>query len=188
MTLSTTPPADRPGFLARWSQRKLQAERAERAEAAAEPPVASPALSPPPPAAPPAPPAGTAAATAVVEPAPPTRAELDALDHSADLSRFIARGVDEDLRRAALRKLFADPRFNVMDGLDVYIDDYNAPSPIPSAMLLRLQQAAALGFAAVDGVQPPPAPSRTADAVPDEAASDAKRAAQDRIETPPEPT
>ena len=32
--------------------------------------------------------------------------------------------VDESLKRQALRKLFADPRFNVMDGLDVYIDDY----------------------------------------------------------------
>ena len=41
----------------------------------------------------------------------------------------------EDVRRAALKKLFSDPRFNVMDGLDVYIDDYSKTEPIPPEML-----------------------------------------------------
>ena len=181
MTMSTTPPANRSGgFLARWSRRKLHGGMTE---AAALQPVAPPAIAPVPPASP----AGTAAAVPAAEP-PPTRAELDALDSGADLTRFIARGVDEDLRRAALRKLFADPQFNVMDGLDVYIDDYNAPSPMPPAVLRRLQQAAALGVAAVDGAQQTPEPPRAADAVPDEGAADAKHAEQDRVETPPEPT
>jgi Protein of unknown function (DUF3306) len=43
--------------------------------------------------------------------------------------------VDEGTRRAALRKLFADPHFNQMDGLDTYIDDYSQPDPIPAAVL-----------------------------------------------------
>ena len=30
-----------------------------------------------------------------------------------------------------MKKLFADPHYNVMDGLDVYIDDYSKPDPIP---------------------------------------------------------
>jgi hypothetical protein len=33
------------------------------------------------------------------------------------------------VRNAALKKLFTDPHFNVMDGLDVYIDDYGKPDP-----------------------------------------------------------
>ena len=34
-----------------------------------------------------------------------------------------------------MKKLFADPHFNVMDGLDIYIDDYSKADPIPEAML-----------------------------------------------------
>ena len=45
------------------------------------------------------------------------------------------------VRRAALKKLFSDPHFNVMDGLDVYIDDYSKTEPIPAAMLAGLRQA-----------------------------------------------
>ena len=30
-----------------------------------------------------------------------------------------------------MKKLFSDPHFNVMDGLDTYIDDYGKPDPIP---------------------------------------------------------
>ncbi len=49
--------------------------------------------------------------------------------------------MDERLRQAALRGLFKDPHFNVMDGLDTYIDDYSLADPIPEAMLRRLNQA-----------------------------------------------
>ena len=38
-------------------------------------------------------------------------------------------------------KLFSDPRFNVMDGLDVYIDDYTKGDPIPPELLARLEHA-----------------------------------------------
>ena len=38
--------------------------------------------------------------------------------------------VDPALKRAALKKLVSDPRFNVMDGLDVYIDDYTKFEPL----------------------------------------------------------
>ena len=40
-----------------------------------------------------------------------------------------------------MKKLFADPHFNVMDGLDTYIDDYAKPDPIPPAMLRQLASA-----------------------------------------------
>jgi hypothetical protein len=43
------------------------------------------------------------------------------------------------VRRSALKKLFQDPHFNVMDGLDTYIGDYNTPDPLPDSMLKELQ-------------------------------------------------
>jgi hypothetical protein len=49
--------------------------------------------------------------------------------------------VEEGVKRAALKKLFSDPRFNVMDGLDTYIDDYSKDDPIPQAMLAQLEHA-----------------------------------------------
>jgi len=49
-------------------------------------------------------------------------------------------GVDEDVKRAAIKKLFTDPHFNVMDGLDVYIDDYTNFEPLPADMLARLRR------------------------------------------------
>jgi hypothetical protein len=45
------------------------------------------------------------------------------------------------VRNAALKKLFADPHFNLMDGLDVYIDDYSKPDPLPPEMLAQLASA-----------------------------------------------
>ena len=54
---------------------------------------------------------------------------------------FFDPQVDEKLRRNALKGLFKDPHFNVMDGLDTYIDDYSIADPIPEAMLRRLNQA-----------------------------------------------
>jgi hypothetical protein len=38
-----------------------------------------------------------------------------------------------------------DPRFNVMDGLDVYIDDYSKPDPIPEEWLGQLNMLKRLG-------------------------------------------
>jgi hypothetical protein len=40
-----------------------------------------------------------------------------------------------------MKKLFADPHFNVMDRMDVYIDDYGQPDPIPQAMLRQMVSA-----------------------------------------------
>ena len=40
-----------------------------------------------------------------------------------------------------MKKLFADPHFNVMDRMDIYIDDYSKPDPIPAAMMRQLASA-----------------------------------------------
>ncbi|MDX1594220.1 MAG: DUF3306 domain-containing protein [Gammaproteobacteria bacterium] len=49
---------------------------------------------------------------------------LESLDADSDFSQFLAEGVSDALRRAALRKLFRLPEFNVLDGLNDYDDDY----------------------------------------------------------------
>jgi hypothetical protein len=131
-------------FLARWSRRK--AEVREGRPVAAEPPAALqvPRVAKPEVAAP------APAPTLHAEPAepPPTLADVEQLDtKSGDFTRFVRPSVDPDVKNAALRKLFhADPHFNVMDGLDVYIDDYSQPDPLPANMLRKMAQAQFLGL------------------------------------------
>jgi hypothetical protein len=72
---------------------------------------------------------------------PPTLEDVAALGHDADFTRFVKPGVDETVRRSAMKKLFTDPHFNVMDGLDIYIGDYNTFEPLPPAMLAMLLHA-----------------------------------------------
>ena len=139
--MSAPSPPDDSGFLSRWSRRKLQAEADSSLAAGPVVPVPERAVEPTVPTASPPVPAPVAD-----EPPPPTLDELALLDYSADLTRFIAKGVDEGVRRAALRKLFADPQFNVMDGLDTYIDDYNTASPVPPGLLARLKLTPNLGL------------------------------------------
>ncbi|SDC23314.1 Protein of unknown function [Cupriavidus sp. YR651] len=82
---------------------------------------------------------------------PPTLADVALLQPGDNIARFVARGVDETVKRAALKTLFADPHFNVMDGLDTYIDDYGKPDPIPPEVLRQLRQSETLGlFAPLD--------------------------------------
>jgi hypothetical protein len=105
-------------FFSRWSRRKAQEPAAlEPAPAPAAPKEPAPELP------------------------PPTLEEVAALSHDADFSRFVKPGVDETVRRSAMKKLFTDPHFNVMDGLDIYIGDYNTFEPIPPAMLAMLAHA-----------------------------------------------
>jgi hypothetical protein len=49
------------------------------------------------------------------------------------------------VKRQALKTLFQDPRFNVMDGLDVYIGDYSVEDPLPDGWLEKMSQMAHLG-------------------------------------------
>ncbi len=71
---------------------------------------------------------------------------LDSLTPQSDFRPFMQAGVDAATRNAALAKLFRDPHFNVMDGLDVYIDDYNQSEPIPPTMLAKLRQLHSIGL------------------------------------------
>lgn len=145
------------GFLGRWSRRKLDARDGRPspeelpAAAAAREPVAPvlPALAADPAsdgrvAQPPALAAPVPDPAADEPPPPPTMEDVQALTAQSDFSRFAARDVAADVKNAALKKLFADPRYNVMDGMDVYIGDYSKPDPLPESMLRQLASASFL--------------------------------------------
>lgn len=69
---------------------------------------------------------------------------IESLNRDSDFTGFMKRDVDPALQRAALRKLFSDPHFNVMDGLDTYIDDYTKPDPISPDVFAQLAHARAI--------------------------------------------
>lgn len=56
----------------------------------------------------------------------------------SEYADFMKPEVSPQTQRAALKKLFADPHFNQMDGLDVYIDDYGKFEPMPAAVATSL--------------------------------------------------
>jgi hypothetical protein len=117
-------------FLARWSARKRAALRDVQAAPAdaASAPVAVPRD------------AGQGAAVSPSAEPPDALPPVDSLTLASDFAPFMQPTVDDSLKRAALRKLFADPHFNVMDGLDVYIDDYSKPDPISPDIVAQLMQ------------------------------------------------
>lgn len=119
-------------FLTRWSRRKLAsaAERNPAAETQPAGPAAPPAAVTPPN----VPPSGAT-------PLPP----VESLTPDSDFAPFLREGVEEQLKRRALKTLFQDPRFNVMDGMDVYIDDFSKPDPLPDGWLEKMSQVARLG-------------------------------------------
>jgi len=135
-------PVKTPGdetFLSRWSRRKHAVAR-EVAAPAGVPATAEPGAH--------AVPASSTspAAPATETPLPP----VESLTFESDFTPFLRPGVAADVRQSALRTLLRDPRFNVMDGLDVYIDDYTKPSPVTEAMLASLEHAKQVFHSAVD--------------------------------------
>ena len=67
--------------------------------------------------------------------------DVQQLTPESDYANFMARDVAPDVKNAAMKKLFSDPHFNVMDRMDVYIDDYSQPDPLPAAMLRQMASA-----------------------------------------------
>jgi hypothetical protein len=102
---------DRDDFLRRWSRRKQDAAAQAKAPAP-QAPTADPA---------------------------PKLPSIDSLTFESDFKDFMHAKVEDSVKRAALKKLFADPRFNVIDYMDVYIDDYTNLEGIPPEMLARLE-------------------------------------------------
>jgi len=125
-----------PFSLKRWSRRKLEAAHAPDQSPPTPPAVAVTT--------------GNASATAaqtsdassrnaVAFPSPDLPA-VESLTLESDFSAFLQPKVDEALKRQALKKLFSDPHFNVMDGLDTYIDDYSLPDPISADVVRDMVQ------------------------------------------------
>lgn len=76
----------------------------------------------------------------------PTLQDVQALTPESDFKPYLNKCVEPQVRNAAMKKLFADPRYNVMDRLDTYIDDYSQPDPIPESMLRKMVSAQFLGL------------------------------------------
>ena len=91
--------------------------------------------------------------------------ELPSLDSlqglQSDYLDFMQPKVTQQLKRAALKKLFADPHFNVIDRFEAYSEDYTQADPIPAAMLRGLNQAKGLLFPHDDPKQDAPKPGET---------------------------
>ena len=124
------------GFLNRWSQRK---QDVREGKALAEPVIAPPATTPVQPN--PNPVEKTTDVAQATAPELPTLADAQQLTPASDFKPFMVRGVAADVKNAAMKKLFTDPHFNVMDRLDTYIDDYSISDPIPEAMLRKMVSA-----------------------------------------------
>lgn len=110
------------GFLSRWSRRKRVGGAAPVVDAPAEPSAATPAQG-----------EGTEATPETPETlergdqTPADLPDIDSLDKDSDYTVFLKKGVPEELKTLALRKLWrSDPVFAWIDGLDDYDENYRA--------------------------------------------------------------
>lgn len=135
-------------FFSRWSRRKqgldqsaapqTESEATRRVASAVVPTPARTDGQPQPHAADRLAPGAPAPIPDASEPPLPTMADVQELTPSSDYQSFMRQGVPGEVRNAAMKKLFTDPHFNVMDGLDIYIGDYNTPDPLPAGMLEKM--------------------------------------------------
>lgn len=134
---------DQDRFLSRWSRLKKEARQTEE-----KPPQAEANAAPPPAVEPSAPVNDSPSQPVMTSPAAvPQLPPLDTLKGLAsEYSEFLKPGVDEGLRRSALKKLFADPYFETFERFEAYCEDYTQGEPIPAAMLRTLEHAKGLLF------------------------------------------
>jgi hypothetical protein len=109
------------------------------------------------------------------------------LTRESDYGAFVAPRVAPDVRNAALKKLFTDPHFNVMDGLDTYIDDYGKPDPLPPGMLRQMVQSQLLGLFDDEVQDPAEDPAKDPSAAPRQAAAPANVPTLPPLPDPPAP-
>jgi hypothetical protein len=125
-------------FFSRWSRRKQEAAKGLPLQEPEQP--ATPAIKAPTPSA--SIPVAHDASEPVAQVEPlPTLEDAQALTPQSEFGAFMRQGVPAEVRNLAVKKLFADPHFNVMDGLDIYIGDYNTPDPLPVGMLQKMASA-----------------------------------------------
>jgi len=107
---------DKEAFLSRWSRLKLDQAR--------EAPLPEEKKEVPAPALPP----------------------MESLTPESDFAPFMHPKVADALRRVALKKLFADPHFNVPDLNEAYSGDWTGGDPISEELLMTLNQARTVLF------------------------------------------
>lgn len=139
------------GFLGRWARRKndaLQGKPLDEPQSVSAPPAGfKPETGKAPPAQTTSKLVPESAPTLAPEAKPDEPVKQLSLDDVKDLTKdsdykpFMSRGVEPGVRNAAMKKLFSDPHFNVMDRLDIYIDDYSQPDPLPLSMLRQMASA-----------------------------------------------
>ena len=110
---------DKEKFLSRWSRLKRENETklAEKKEESASNETPAPVLPP-----------------------------VEKLTPESDFTGFMHPKVEDALRRAALKKLFSDPHFNVPDPYEPFSGDWTGGEPISEEMLATLNQARTLLF------------------------------------------
>ncbi|TAG24259.1 MAG: DUF3306 domain-containing protein [Burkholderiales bacterium] len=144
--------SDDSGFLSRWSQRK-QALRKGEALAEPEKPKIEAVLDQKPVI------AGINTAQSApdlvvsqepvqqeIKPPAPTMQDVHQLTPQSDFKPFMRTDVAPEVKNAAMKQLFKDPHFNVMDMMDTYVDDYSKPDPLPPEMLRKMAVTQFLGF------------------------------------------
>jgi hypothetical protein len=184
------------GFLGRWARRKHEAAQGKALDEPVKPsPQPSPASGRGSQAAvssqlatgsqllteqvggtPPLPPAAEGRGEGVASKPMPTLDDVKGLTRQSDFSAFMARGVDPEVKNAAMKKLFTDPHYNVMDRLDIYIDDYSKPDPLPLSMLRQMASAKFLNLFEEDPKKQAGAPLRDNASLPAADPSDAATA------------
>lgn len=69
---------------------------------------------------------------------------VDPTGSDESLSALFQPGVTRDIRQQVLRGLFMTDHYRVMDGLDVYVDDYSKPELLAAEMLDKIDHARGL--------------------------------------------
>lgn len=173
-------PEESAGFLSRWSRRKIAAKEESPVPGEAGPLDASTGELA-------APASSTVPADLNPESAPVPLPDIETLTPDGDFAPFMAKGVDAGTRNMAMKKLFTDPHygFDNMDKLDIYLDDYSKPDPIPLDMLRGLNQAKRL-FLFEDEEKPEAGSDVPQRAIPVAVPEMPEIAAPIETETPPE--
>lgn len=142
------------GFLGRWSRRKIDVKEGKPLQEPAAPSPLKASVAPGSVGSLPSAAVSPASQPSVVNSAndqaplepPPTLDDTVKLTPASDFKPYMSAQVAPEVRNAAMKKLFADPHFNIMDGLDIYIDDYGKPDPLPMSMMRQMASAKFLGL------------------------------------------
>lgn len=116
------------GFLSRWSRKKTEA-KVEPEELLPEPMVVEDSEL-----------IINSDESTVQELVIPTEADLAGIEESSDVSAFLNDKVPQALKNQAFKALFRNPKFNHVDMMDVYMDDYNTFTPLTAELRDKMSQ------------------------------------------------